>query len=79
MMTKFKKGDVVFLKLDAEAYKCAPMGLRRRNECKMIISKVCKVDNKAYYELHSLNSPAGIPYAVMGEWLTLTKDGTSDD
>ena len=74
-MAKFKEGDVVILNLDADAYTNAPAGLRKRDECRMVVASVHQIKGKStqiYYELQTLRSAAGIPYAVLEKWLTLT-------
>ena len=75
-MNKFEAGDIVILKLDDESYRNAPLGLRKRNGCRMVVMDLHKVSGKnahAYYELQSCKSEYGISYAIMEEWLLPTR------
>jgi len=70
---EFNVGDRVLLNLGVD-FKFAPQGLRRWDGCQFIVSQVrvtkWSANNRvAQYELSTCNSPSGMPYAILEEWL----------
>lgn len=76
MASEMHIGQEVLLQLGVEGNKYAPPGLKRWDECRFIISKkkaICGHNGFTYYELTACRSAKGIPYAVLGDWITPTR------
>jgi len=70
---EFNVGDHVLLQMGVD-FKYAPKGLKRWDGCQFVISRARvkrqSVNNRiAIYELSACNSPEGIPYTILEEWL----------
>lgn len=80
-MRDFKAGELVLLTLDSAGPVGITPGLRRYKDKKFRIKKVVSLRLSTstmwygtYYELAGCVSRAGIPYAVIGDWIRPTRE-----